>query len=245
MHMLIDFSGLFHRSTKDLTEGGARFISQDDSQWPDSWKTTYYKTYEADKIMLEDPALQADLFEAITNRRSRRDFNKRSLSKRDISAVLKYSCGITKNVGGVNVRAQPSAGARYPIEVYPIVLVGSEEVPAGVYHYDVKDHALDALCQRQFSPEDISELVTYDFARSASCAFVMTAVFERTQDKYGSRGYRYLMIEAGHISQNLYLVSEALGVKCCAMAGVQDEAFEKLLDIDGVTESVVHGLLLG
>jgi SagB-type dehydrogenase family enzyme len=242
--MQIDFSGLFHRSSKDLTAGGTHFVTQDDSQWPDEWKTVYYKTYELDKIPLDKIAVSAEIFETIRMRHSQRDFSKRPLSVSDIGTLLRYSCGIVNEKNGVKARAQPSGGARYPIEIYPIFFTDGE-VPAGTYHYDVKNHALDVLSQRAFSPEDIAGLISYEFARDASCAIIMTGVFSRTQSKYGERGYRYILLEAGHIGQNLYLVSGALGIKCCAMAGTRDTALETLLDVDGMTESVVYGLLLG
>ncbi|OGJ54835.1 hypothetical protein A2880_02980 [Candidatus Peribacteria bacterium RIFCSPHIGHO2_01_FULL_49_38] len=74
-------------------------------------------------------------------------------------------------------------------------------------------------------------------------AVIITAVFSRTINKYGDRGYRNILIEAGHVGQNLYLVSESLGLKCTAIAGTKDEEIERFLDIDGVTESVVYALL--
>ena len=67
----------------------------------------------------------------------------------------------------------------------------------------------------------------------------------RCCDKYGKLGYRYILLEAGHIGQNMYLVSEALGLKCCALGGTRDENLEKLIDIDGVTEAVVYGFAVG
>jgi len=45
--------------------------------------------------------------------------------------------------------------------------------------------------------------------------------------------------------QNVSLVSEALGLKCCALGGTRDEALEKLIDMDGETESVVYGCTVG
>ena len=73
----------------------------------------------------------------------------------------------------------------------------------------------------------------------------MTSQFERTQMKYGERGYRYILLEAGHIGQNICLVSETLGLKCCALGGTMDKNLEELLDIDGETESVVYGFAIG
>ncbi len=224
--------------------GGTHFIPVDESKWPEEWHTTYYKTYGMQSIPLEKTPGQADLFKAIAGRYSERAFTKRALGKDQISQLLQYSCGLVSEQAGIKRRAQPSGGARYPIEVYPIFFTGTD-VPPGVYHYDVKNHALDVLWERTFSEEDIAKLVSYDFAKNASGIFLMTAVFARNQNKYGERGYRHILLEAGHIGQNLYLVSNALGIGCCAMSGVNDRALEELLNVDGVNESVVYGLLLG
>ena len=63
--------------------------------------------------------------------------------------------------------------------------------------------------------------------------------------KYGDRGYRHVLAEAGHLAQNLYLISSALGLSCCAMGGYYDEEINNLLDIDGVGESIVYILAIG
>ena len=73
----------------------------------------------------------------------------------------------------------------------------------------------------------------------------MTAVFSRNQMKYGERGYRYVLLEAGHIGQNMYLNAAALSLKCCALGGTIDSKLEKFLDIDGITESVVYAVAFG
>ena len=41
---LPDFSRIFHESSKDLAKGHP-LIPADSSEWPDEWKTTYYKAY--------------------------------------------------------------------------------------------------------------------------------------------------------------------------------------------------------
>ncbi len=245
--MYIDFSRLFHDSSKDLGGGGTVGIPADEKEWPEEWLTVEYKEYPRfPSLPLPDAHQKADFFELVKERSSRRTFSGEAVSAKDLSMLLKYSCGIIQNAGDHNPRrAQPSGGARYPLEVYPIVLVGGEDIPAGLYHYNVRQHALDSLWQRPFSGEDIGSMFAYEFVQRASLALVITAVFDRTQRKYGERGYRYILLEAGHIGQNIYLAAEALGLKCCAIAGVFDEQIEKLIDIDGKTESVTYVLVLG
>lgn len=239
------FSGAFHKSSKDGLKGHP-LISQDPNKWPVEWKTTYYKTYpRLPKIDLEHNPPTADFFKLIDARQSHRDFKKVAVTKRELSIFLKYSCGETSTLSkGPVSRAQASGGRRFPIEVYPIVFRGSE-IPAGLYHYNVKEHKLDVLLDRKFTDSDIGELFSYPWVKDAAIGVVMTAVFLRNQNKYGERGYRYILLEAGHICQNMYLVSEALGLKCCALGGTRDENLEKLIDIDGVTESVVYGCAIG
>jgi SagB-type dehydrogenase family enzyme len=241
----MDFSNLFHDSSKDLTGGGSVRIPQDSREWPAEWTTVGYKAYPRfERIPLAHSEIRADLFETITHRESRRDFGGDPISLAALSGILEYSCGIVGG-RGKSARAQPSGGGRYPIEAYPIVFRGSNELPAGVYHYNVKDHALEALWPRAFAREEILDLFTYEWAADASLAIILSAVFDRTQAKYGERGYRYIMIEAGHIGQNVYLASTALWLKCCALGGTRDAHLEKLIDIDGITESVVYGLVVG
>ena len=295
-----DFSKIFHQSSKNHQKGHPQ-IPADSNEWPDEWKTTYYKSYpRLPKVEFEDETSSADLrglhadqrgskanfFQLIQKRQSRRNFTRGAITKQELSLILKYSCGNTGQMGeGRHHRAQPSGGGRFPIEVYPIVFrsesrevelpqgsstsASDGDLPAGLYHYNVKDHQLDVLWDREFTPtpergsstesaaganprlvrgfsdEDIGSIFTYPWVKNAACAIVMTSVFWRNQNKYGERGYRYILLEAGHIGQNVYLASEALGLKCCALGGTRDENLEKLLDIDGVTESVVYALAVG
>lgn len=246
MSNLNNVSKFFHQSSKNHDKGHPP-VSSNMSEWPEEWKTTYYKNFPRfPKINLTDNIMRADFFELIKKRQSQRNFTRQPLSKNDISLLLKYSCGIIREKdNGQHSRAQPSGGARFPIEVYPIIFHSSKELQAGVYHYNVKEHKLDVLLEREFNDFEIKELFNYSWTKDAAIGIVMTAVFWRTQNKYGERGYRYTLLEAGHIGQNIYLISEALGIQCCAHGGTRDENIEKLLNIDGTTESVVYGLAIG
>lgn len=241
-----DFSQIFHQSSKNHLKGHPP-ISSDTNEWPEEWKTTYYKSYpRLPTIELENAPPRVDFFDLIKRRKSQRDLTGTPITKRDLSLLLKYSCGNMGPLGGERFRrAQPSAGARFSIEVYPIVFRPSHDLRTGLYHYNVKDHGLDILWDREFNSDDISQLFIHQWVGGAAVAIIMTSVFWRNQNKYGERGYRYILLEAGHIGQNIYLVSEALGLKCCALGGTRDENLEKLIDIDGVTESVVYALAIG
>lgn len=244
--MELSFSSLFHTSSKNGSKGHPP-IANDIKNWPEEWKTTYYKTYPRfPHIPLLEKNLRADFFDLIRNRVSFRDFSRKKIAFSDLSLLLKYSCGITGKLSDDRFRrAHPSGGARFPIETYIIVLRSEEEVLPGVYHYSVKEHALDVVVQRTFSDKELDMLFLYPWVKDASIIILMTAVFWRTQHKYGERGYRYVLLEAGHIGQNIYLTSQALGLGCTGLGGTRDEHLEKLLDIDGVTEALVYALAIG
>lgn len=245
--MYIDFSGLFHQSSKDLRGGGTVNIPSDATKWPPEWSTIYYKTYPRfKKIILPAARPSADFFGLIHSRKTDRNFRKQALTLEKLSTLLKYSCGIASERGGSDLRrAHPSGGARFPLEIYPIIFNDFEGVPAGVYHYNVKEHALDTLLQRPFSKHDIAQLATYPWVQNSSALIVITSVFWRSQMKYGERGYRYILLEAGHIGQNIYLSSMALYLKCSGLGGTYDSNIESLLHIDGIDESLVYALVVG
>ncbi len=245
--MYIDFSKLFHRASKNKDEGGP-IISADISQWPEAWKTIFYKIYErlpVHGLSRKAPERDPGLFSSIRSRKSGRSFASTPISKEELSTLLLYSCGEIAEDESLTKRSQPSGGSRYPVETYVLVFRSQGDLPAGVYHYNVRDHSLECMCVREFTKSDIEKLFVYPWVQDAAAVLVLTGVFPRTKIKYGQRGYRYTLLEAGHIGQNIYLVSGALGLQCCGMGGSYDTAIEELLDIDGEHESVLYTLAVG
>ncbi len=242
----INYSQLFHQYAKKRLSKNAQL---DPSLWPDEWKTVYYKTYpRLPKIKLSHNERKFNLFEAITRRSSKREMDGGKITNEELSLLLKYSSGITRvTPEGNNRRACPSGGGRFPIETYCLLVEAGEGLRPGVFHYDVKNHQLDVLSRRQFTAEDLNRIASYEFVKKVSLIVFLTAVFWRSQNKYGQRGYRFILQESGHIGQNIYLISEAIGLKCCSVGGflVSDEEIEKILDIDGVNESLVYALAIG
>ena len=125
-----------------------RLIPNDPKDWPEEWNTIFFKEYKrVPKISLPSETTSFDLFGAIEKRKSSREFNRESLTMRELAILLKYSCGQTIPLGnGVWRRAQPSGGARFPIEIYPIIFRSyHDNITAGAYHYNVKEHCLELL----------------------------------------------------------------------------------------------------
>src|SRR3989338_8110021 len=114
--MYIDFSSLFHQSSKDRSGQGSVKIPLDKAAWPAEWSITSYKEYPRfEKISLGDKKAAGDLFDAIRKRTSQRDFSGKPFTKDRLATLLKYACGIVSEADGGQHRAQPSGGGRYPI----------------------------------------------------------------------------------------------------------------------------------
>lgn len=217
------------------------------SYWPKEWKTTFYKEYKRfSSVTLPPPEKKSALASLVTSRVSDRNFSQQGLTLAEISNVLQYSCGEIIHPDGSVHRAQPSGGARYAIEVYPIVRHSdSPELMLGVHHYNVKKHALEYLWPVERVVPDATTLVRDAWALEASVIFVITAVFWRSQNKYRARSYRYINMEAGAIMQNAYLLASDTNLKAVGYGGIYDDMVEKLLRLDTRDESVLGAFLVG
>ncbi|UCG82432.1 MAG: SagB/ThcOx family dehydrogenase [Dehalococcoidia bacterium] len=182
------------------------------------------------------------LEKAIASRRSERRFSGKKMSVVELSHILYYTCGITDRRDGL--RAAPSAGATYPIEVYPVIS-NVEDLTIGVYHYAVADHQLEVVKEGDFRRDMVRAAVGQSFLREANAVLVLSAIFYRTQRRYGERGNRYILIEAGHIAQNACLIACSMGLGSCVVGAFDDTAFNRLVGADGKNESVLYLVAVG
>lgn len=179
---------------------------------------------------------------AIANRRSQRGFTGETMALTELAHLLHYSSGITDKHHGF--RAAPSAGATYPIEVYAIVNNVAGLVK-GTYHYLVSSHELELLREGDFSNEMSQAALQESMFKAANVIVALSAVFQRTQQRYRERAQRYICFEMGHIAQNTYLVATSLGLGACAIGAFYDDRFNRLLGLDGRNESVLYIIALG
>lgn len=113
-----------------------------------------------------------------------------------------------------------------------------------MYHYNVKLHCLELLLKGNIG-KVLSVYINQQWVKKSSMIFFITSVVGRSGIKYGDRAYRHCLLEAGHIGQNFYLVSDAIGLKCCAIGGFLDQEINKLFDIDPNVEVALYILAIG
>ncbi len=235
---------LFHFHSKKRKTSGKD--PHDTSEWPKAWKTVFYKSYPRfEKLHLPKPApIGMSLSDAIMKRHSGRKYTG-ALSADELSTILFFSSGEHTQGRSAGRRVYASGGGRYPIETYILVLKKVGSFQPGLYHYDVREHALVHMGAPVLTQEGLGTLFVYPESLQASCVFIYTAIFSRQVDKYGNRGYRHTLMEVGGISEHVGIVAASLQVPQCPMSGFLDEALEAYLDIDGISESVVHTIVVG
>ncbi|HEX5124438.1 MAG TPA: putative peptide maturation dehydrogenase [Rhodanobacteraceae bacterium] len=146
-------------------------------------------------------------------------------------------------------KAHPSGGSLHPLEAY-LVVQRIDGVAPGLYHYHVTTHALepvatlDAAALRDFAMRCVAG---QDFFADAHALVIVTARFERTFWKYRShpKAYRAIVLEAGHVSQNLYLTATELGMGAFVTAAINEVDIERMLGLDALRESPIAVLGFG
>lgn len=182
--------------------------------------------------------------DVIAARRSIRSFADEEMELGELGRILYQTYGITgeapKPGGGVwPFRAAPSAGALYPGELY-LGVRRVEGLAPGIYHYEVPGHSL-ALLEAGDPGERLYEVCCFQaYACQAAVVFLIAAAVQRTKRKYGERGYRYALLDLGHLAQNLYLASTALGLAVTTTCGFFDDEANRLLRLDGLEEAVLY-----
>jgi SagB-type dehydrogenase family enzyme len=184
---------------------------------------------------------RTSLDRALRDRRSGLTGFSRRPALLELSTLLDAAYGVRLRDDGAR-RTVPSGGALYPLELYPVVLA-VQDVEPGVYHYDPFVHRLADLARETGSLGPA--LVNPELLDRTSVAVVITAVFWRSRFKYGQRAYRFALLEAGHVAQNLLLAAAALELEALPLGGFYDRRLEAAIGVDGVDESAIYLLLVG
>lgn len=185
-----------------------------------------------DAVELPTPrlAVEVPLHQALRERRSVRSYQDRALGLAEVGQLLWAAQGVTDARTGY--RAAPSAGATFPLEVY-LVAGEVEGLAPGLYRYVPYDHALLPLNDSDLRAELHAVGLRQESLRAAPAVLVISAVHSRTARRYGARAERYVAMEAGHASQNIYLQAVALGLGTVAIGAFDDAGVSRVLSLPG------------
>lgn len=195
---------------------------------PSVWGKESAQTQEPkDVVKLPEPRYSSNVSveKALLERRSMREYKKEPLTLSEVSQLLWAAQGIT---GPDGYRTAPSAGALYPLEVY--VVVGNvNNLSAGIYKYKPRKHELVRIAKGDKRAELSAASLGQSCVKSGAAVIVISAIYERTTQKYGERGVRYVHMEAGHAAQNVYLQAVSLQLGTVVVGAFNDEAVKKVI----------------
>jgi SagB-type dehydrogenase family enzyme len=185
----------------------------------------------------------------IRKRRSCRAFAPEPIALQTVSTLLAHAYGTFESTTLPDsnlalARPGPSAGGLYPLDLYAIVL-RVDGIPDGVYHYQPLYHRLEPMGQPPSAEQTADLLLAQPFIADANLVIFLAAEFKRTLGKYGSRGYRYVLLEAGHVAQNLCLLAVEHGLASLCIGGYRDAKVNRWLGLDGKREAVLYGIAIG
>jgi SagB-type dehydrogenase family enzyme len=250
---------LFQENTKIdrlLLRRHGEQIQQFDSEYYRQRSSMPYKVYsDHEQTSLSTyrnmGAPRADFFDLLKARQSIRQFVPYQLSLRELFCLCHFAYGISRTMPAsettpeINFRYVPSGGGLYPLELYVVVLNGLPK--PGLYHYRPDIETLEHLQSGLFlnRMRDFISAEPYIELEHVSCIFLITSVIERTLIKYGDRGYRWILMEVGFVTQNMSLIASALGLGSCLAGGFLDEEVNHFVGIDGVSETIQKAIVIG
>ena len=184
---------------------------------------------------------KTDLLEAISKRRSIRDFKDDPLELDELAYLLWVTQGVQRKFENkATFRPVPSAGARHALETY-LIISAVKGLDAGVYRYLPLEHELVAVAKDGQIRAKLAEAVLgQGFAATAAVVFVWTAMAYRMEWRYGPASSKAIALDAGHVCQNLYLACEGIGCGTCAVGAYHQELMDQVLGVDGEDEFVIY-----
>lgn len=198
----------------------------------------------------ENTLTNKNIYTCIKERRSTRFYSNRPISLEELSYLLWATQGITgMNKAGLTFRTVPCSGATHSFESY-LLIRNVENIPQGVYRYLPMEHRLLFMFELDELEHKIDE-ITLDqpfvpnFANKAAVLFLWSTTPYRSEWKYDITAHKKILIDIGHVCQNLYLASESIDAGTCAI-GIYDQALvDQMLGLDGEEEFVIYLAAVG
>ena len=209
------------------------------------------KPYEPNEKLIELVSIEKikiakdNLVENIHNRKSHRNFNNKPLSIEELSFLLWASQGVKEVIkrddkAYATLRTVPSAGARHAFETY-ILVHKVENLEPGVYRYLAIEHKLILLHKVEEQKKKIIDATLgQKFVGKCAAVFIWTAIPYRSEWRYHLVAHKAMLLDAGHVCQNLYLACEGIGAGTCAIAAYDQEKIDDLIKVDGKDEFTIY-----
>ncbi len=186
-----------------------------------------------------------NLTQNIENRKSHRQYKDEPLTLEELSFLLWASQGVKSvyernNKSYATLRTVPSGGARHPFETY-LLINNVTGLKRGLYRYLAIEHKLMFIGEIENQSERIIDATLgQKFTGKAAAVFIWSCVAYRGEWRYNIAAHKAMLLDAGHICQNLYLACEGIKAGTCAIAAYDQEKVDKIIDVDGKNEFSVY-----
>lgn len=171
--------------------------------------------------------------------------SRRAYADAPLSLLLWSAQGVKAVKNNLTFRTVPSGGARHPFEVY-LAVRNVEGLEKGLYHYLAKTYELELLRPvEDVEKQALPVLNNQSFTLAAAVTFFFAANPYRTEWRYTASAAKLVLIDAGHVAQNLYLSCEAVGLGMCAIASYDQTAADAFFSLDGEGEFIVYAAAVG
>ncbi|CAM4485208.1 SagB/ThcOx family dehydrogenase [Paenibacillus typhae] len=209
------------------------------------------KPFDPDSQIIDLPKVSREvlrngnMFDCIDQRRSTRFYSAEMLSLEELSYLLWATQGITgMNKNGLTLRTVPCSGATHTFETY-LLIMRVEGVQEGIYRYLPTGHKLLFMFELEQMEQKV-DAITLDqpfvpnFAKKAAVLFAWSTTPYRSEWKYDISAHKKILIDVGHVCQNLYLSSESIGAGACAIGIYDQKLIDEILGLDGEEEFVIY-----
>ena len=175
------------------------------------------------------------------------------MSQAQLAFLLHSAQGIQEYRGAneaFTLRPAPSGGARHPFESY-VAVKNVEGLEPGIYYYAPAENVGKKAVALTYiaplpAPEKITEmLVGQSWAAKAQAIVFLTCVAYRSEWRYAENSHRVILIDLGHVGQNLMLSAASMGLGSCCMAAYNQALCDEALAVDGVDEYTVYAVAVG
>lgn len=186
--------------------------------------------------------VKTDIYACLKGRRSRRKYKDQQISLKELSFLLWATQGVDRvmNNNYATLRPVASAGARHPFETY-LWVFNVEGLKKGVYRYLALSHQLMLVKEVEELEEKANAAALGQvFVGNSAVTFVWSCIPYRGEWRYNIMAHKAMLLDAGHVCQNLYLACEAVGSGTCAIAAYDQKLCDQLCDIDGEDEFTVY-----
>ena len=203
----------------------------------------------------EDLKLNNDILSVINSRKSSRVYTQETLSLLELSYLLWTTQGV-KEIRGrsyATLRTVPCGGARHEFECY-MIIQNVEGLVDGTYHYLPMEHRIELLNTKEeieaSEGKSLRDLISATlrgqiWAAKSNVVFYYSMVAYRAEWRYGIHAHRTALIDAGHITENLYIACSAANIGTCAIGALEASICDKIFELDGVEEFAFYAATVG